>query len=109
MTAAGCCSASCSCGPRRTHLIVAPSNLAFQWQRELKEKFDETFLVMKGGDLRAQFGVNRWMQQAKVVISLDLAKREDILPGLRQTHWDLVIVDEAPSGPFAALKLMVRR
>ena len=76
-------------------LIVAPSNLAFQWQRELKEKFDETFLVMKGGDLRAQFGVNQWMQQAKVVTSLDLAKREDILPGLRLTHWDLVIVDEA--------------
>ncbi len=76
-------------------LIVAPSNLAFQWQRELKEKFDETFLVMKGGDLRAQFGVNQWMQQSKVVTSLDLAKREDILPGLRQTHWDLVVVDEA--------------
>jgi len=25
---------------------------------------------------------------------LDLAKREDILPGLRQVHWDLVIIDE---------------
>ena len=59
------------------------------------QKFDETFLVMKGSDLRAQFGVNQWMQQAKVVTSLDLAKREDILPGLRQTHWDLVIVDDA--------------
>jgi len=30
-----------------------------------------------------------------VITSLDLAKREDILPGLRQVHWDLVIVDEA--------------
>ncbi len=76
-------------------LIVAPSNLAFQWQRELKEKFDETFLVFKGADLRAQFGVNQWLQQPKVVTSLDLAKREDILPGLRQAHWDLVVVDEA--------------
>ena len=54
-------------------LIVAPSNLAFQWQRELQEKFDETFMVLKGGDLRAQFGVNQWMQQPKVVTSLDLA------------------------------------
>ncbi len=76
-------------------LIVAPSNLAFQWQRELQEKFDETFVVMKGDDLRAQFGVNQWMRQKKVVTSLDLAKRDDILPGLRQTHWDLVVVDEA--------------
>jgi SNF2 family DNA or RNA helicase len=29
-------------------LIACPSNLTFQWQRELKEKFDEKFLVMKG-------------------------------------------------------------
>ena len=32
--------------------VVCPANLAFQWQRELKEKFDETFLVLKGGDIR---------------------------------------------------------
>jgi len=76
-------------------LIVAPANLAFQWQRELKEKFDEKFLVLKGSDLRDQFGVNQWIEQKKVITSLDLAKREDILPGLRQVHWDLVIVDEA--------------
>ena len=76
-------------------LIVAPANLAFQWQRELIEKFDEKFLVLKGSDLRDQFGVNQWMEQKKIITSLDLAKREDILPGLRQVHWDLVIVDEA--------------
>ena len=67
-------------------LIVGPSNLAFQWQRELQEKFDDTFLVMKGDNLRAQFGVNQWMRQRKVVTSLDLAKRDDIPPGLRQAH-----------------------
>ena len=76
-------------------LIVAPSNLAFQWQRELQEKFDETFMVLKGSELRSQFGVNQWMQQPKVVTSLDLAKREEILPGLQQARWDLVVVDEA--------------
>ncbi len=76
-------------------LIVAPANLAFQWQRELKEKFDEKFLVLKGSDIRDQFGVNQWMEQKRVITSLDLAKRDEILPGLRQVHWDLVIVDEA--------------
>jgi hypothetical protein len=95
-------------------LIVCPANLAFQWQRELKDKFDEKFLVLKGGDLRTQFGVNQWLEQTQVVTSLDLAKREDILPGLRQVHWDLVIVDEAhrlswtPSGSSRALPLPAR-
>jgi len=76
-------------------LVVAPANLAFQWQRELKEKFDEKFIVLKGSDIRDQFGVNQWLEQNQVVTSLDLAKRTEILPGLRQVHWDLVIVDEA--------------
>ncbi|HEX7070800.1 MAG TPA: DEAD/DEAH box helicase, partial [Rhodothermales bacterium] len=76
-------------------LVVAPANLSFQWQRELKEKFDEKFLVLKGSDIRDQFGVNQWLEQKQVITSLDLAKRGDVLPGLRQVHWDLVIVDEA--------------
>ena len=76
-------------------LVVCPANLTFQWQRELKEKFDQQFLIMKGNDIRAQFGVNQWQSQKQVITSLDLAKREDILPGLRQVRWDLVIVDEA--------------
>ena len=76
-------------------LVVCPANLSFQWQRELKEKFDEKFLVLKGRDIRDQFGVNQWLEQKQIITSLDLAKRADILPGLRQVHWDLVIVDEA--------------
>ena len=35
------------------------------------------------------------MERKRVITSLDLAKREEILPGLRQAHWDLVVVDEA--------------
>ena len=76
-------------------LVVCPANLGFQWQRELKEKFDEKFLVLKGSDIRDQFGVNQWLEQKQIITSLDLAKRGEILPGLRQVHWDLVIVDEA--------------
>ena len=76
-------------------LVACPANLTFQWQRELKEKFDEKFLVLKGGDIRDQFGVNQWLEQKQIITSLDLAKRTEILPGLQQVHWDLVIVDEA--------------
>src|SRR6267378_7537078 len=76
-------------------LVVCPANLAFQWQRELKEKFDEKFIVLKGGDIREQFGINQWLERPRIITSLALAKRQDILPGLRQAHWDLVVVDEA--------------
>jgi len=76
-------------------LIVCPANLSFQWQRELKEKFDEAFEVLKGNSIREQYGVNQWLERKKIITSLDLAKRSEILPGLKQVHWDLVIVDEA--------------
>ena len=96
-------------------LVVCPANLSFQWQRELKEKFDEKFLVMKGSDIRDQFGVNQWLEQKKVITSLDLAKRTEILPGLKQVHWDLVIIDEAhrmswtpPARKTARLKMWMR-
>ncbi len=76
-------------------LIVCPANLTFQWQRELREKFDEQFIVLKGDAIREQFGINQWLQNRQVITSLDLAKRDTILPGLQQVHWDVVIVDEA--------------
>lgn len=76
-------------------LIICPANLTFQWQRELKEKFEEKFTVLKGDQIREQFGINQWLETPQVITSLDLAKRENILPGLKQVRWDLVIVDEA--------------
>ena len=76
-------------------LIVSPANLTFQWQRELKDKFGEDFVVFRGGELKGQYATNPWRKEKEVITSLDLAKREDVLPGLRQSTWDLVIVDEA--------------
>jgi hypothetical protein len=75
-------------------LVVVPRTSHFA-AAELNEKFDEKFIVLKGGDIRDQFGVNQWIEQKRVITSLDLAKRTEILPGLRQVHWDIVVVDEA--------------
>ena len=37
-----------------------------------------------------------WNEKPQLITSMDLAKREEILPSLRQAEdWDLVIVDEA--------------
>ncbi len=75
-------------------LIVCPSNLTFQWERELKDKFEERFKRIVGADLNS-YSMNQWIENKQIITSLDLAKREQTLPGLRQAEWDLVIVDEA--------------
>ncbi len=77
-------------------LIIAPANLTFQWQRELKDKFREDFEVIKGDILRANYGKNPWQDKNQVVTSISWVSRiEDAKDSLLRAHWDLVIVDEA--------------
>ncbi len=76
-------------------LIVTPANLAFQWQREMRDRFRERFDIIRGVDLRNAYGVNPWQDRPQVITSMDWAKREEVLESLGRTTWDLVIVDEA--------------
>jgi len=76
-------------------LVVCPANLSFQWKREMYDKFGEAFKILRGYELRAEYGTNPWMEDKQIITSLDLAKRLDVLPGLKQCRWNLVIVDEA--------------
>ncbi|RME58808.1 helicase, partial [Candidatus Parcubacteria bacterium] len=77
-------------------LIIAPANLTFQWQREMQDKFRETFKVMKGDVLRANYGMNPWQEEDQVVTSISWVSRiEDAKASLLRSRWDLIIVDEA--------------
>jgi superfamily II DNA or RNA helicase len=77
-------------------LIVAPANLCFQWQRELKEKFRESFEVIRSDVLRANYGQNPWQEKNQVITSISWVSRiEDAKESLLRSRWDLVIVDEA--------------
>ena len=76
-------------------LVVTPANLTDQWRRELKEKFNETFVVANRETTRAYFGESFWEKHDRVITSLDFAKREPYIDELRSVSWDLIIVDEA--------------
>ncbi|MEM3480931.1 MAG: helicase-related protein [Candidatus Korarchaeum sp.] len=76
-------------------LIIVPGHLKDQWVRELKEKFQENFLIVDRGTFRTHFGENPWEKYSQVITSMDFAKRDDILSSLQNVDWDLVIVDEA--------------
>ena len=77
-------------------LIVAPANLTFQWQREMKDKFREQFEVMRGEILRSQYGQNPWQEKSQVVTSISWISRiEDAKESLLRSRWDLIVVDEA--------------
>lgn len=77
-------------------LIVAPANLTFQWQREMKDKFREQFSVIRSDILRANYGTNPWQDYDQAVTSVSWVSRvEDARESLLRSQWDLVVVDEA--------------
>ena len=76
-------------------LIVVPGHLKDQWRRELKEKFDEKFMILDRNTFNAHYGENPWGKNDQVITSIDFAKQDEILASLSSVTWDLVIVDEA--------------
>ena len=77
-------------------LIVTPANLTDQWRREMHDKFGETFQVINRATVDAAYGRNVWEETAQAICSIDfVARNDEIRERMRDTHWDLVIVDEA--------------
>lgn len=76
-------------------LLIVPGHLKDQWLRELKEKFNETFLKVDRGVMDASWGRNIWQEQNQLITSIDFAKQEDVMVSLAEVNWDLVVVDEA--------------
>ncbi len=76
-------------------LVVTPANLAFQWQRELHDRFRERFEILRGIDLQSAYGINPWQDKPQVITSMDWAKRGEVLESLGRARWDLIVVDEA--------------
>lgn len=77
-------------------LIITPAALSFQWQREMKDKFREDFRVIKGGDMRSQYGVNPFQDIDQVVTSISWVSTQDYAKqSLLRSEWDLIVVDEA--------------
>lgn len=78
----------------RRVLIICPAGLVRQWQDEMRFKFDQLYEIY-GRDFQVRDPVH-WRLHEKVIVSLDLAKREDQRDLLRAAgSWDVVVFDEA--------------
>jgi superfamily II DNA or RNA helicase len=76
-------------------LVVAPGHLKYQWQREMKERFNTPFKLVNRQVVRASWGENVWEEHPRAIASIDFLKQDDIKQTLRNSRWDLVIADEA--------------
>lgn len=81
---------------RRHLLIIAPSNLRRQWAAELQEKFYLSSRILESKTFNAfieQGNLNPFQCDEIVICSYQFAKTK--APYLKQTDWDLVVIDEA--------------
>ena len=75
-------------------LIVTPGGLTKQWQEdELLLKFNLPFKLVNRGIFASD--PNIFQSADKIVTSIDFISREDVLNVAGNSHWDLIIFDEA--------------
>lgn len=77
-------------------LIVAPGGLVEQWQDELFFKFGLRFDLLTSQLIDSQVNLNVFETNPLLIARMDqLSRNEQLQAQLRETQWDLIIVDEA--------------
>lgn len=80
----------------RQCLIVAPGGLVEQWQDELFFKFGLRFGLLTNQLIDANVNFNVFETNPLLIARMDqLSRNEELQAQLRETEWDLIIVDEA--------------
>ncbi|HPL28761.1 MAG TPA: helicase-related protein [Anaerolineae bacterium] len=79
--------------PALRTLIVAPAALVLQWQREMRDKFFESFGVVDRDSLRKDPEI--WTKTQQAITSVSFASQYEIRATLAAVPWDLVVIDEA--------------
>jgi superfamily II DNA or RNA helicase len=77
-------------------LVIAPANLRKQWSQELADKFFLPSAILESRTFNESVragNLNPFQQDAIVICSYQFAKKME--PYVRQTPWDLVVIDEA--------------
>lgn len=77
-------------------LIIAPGGLVEQWQDELFFKFGLRFDMLTNQLIDAQANFNVFETNPMLIARMDqLSRNEQLQAQLKETEWDLIIVDEA--------------
>ena len=82
-------------GNRRI-LVIVPANLRKQWSQELADKFFLSSVILEArtfNDTIRAGNLNPFQQNAVIICSYHFARKME--PYIRQTRWDLVVIDEA--------------
>jgi len=81
---------------KRRLLVIVPANLRKQWSQELADKFHLPSTILENRSFNEAIragNLNPFQREGIVLCSYQFARTKE--PYLRQTKWDLVVIDEA--------------
>lgn len=81
---------------RRRLLVICPANLRKQWGQELADKFFLPYAILETKTFNEEIkrgNLNPFEQEKVILCSYQFARTKDAY--VRQTSWDLVVIDEA--------------
>jgi ERCC4-related helicase len=81
---------------KRRILVIVPANLRKQWSQELADKFHLPSAILENrsfNEASRSGNLNPFQREGIVLCSYQFARTKE--PYIRQTDWDLVVIDEA--------------
>lgn len=81
---------------KRRLIVIVPANLRKQWAQEMADKFFLPSVILESksfNDTLRAGNLNPFQQDGIILCSYQFARTKE--PYLRQTPWDLVVIDEA--------------
>jgi superfamily II DNA or RNA helicase len=81
---------------KRRLLVIVPANLRKQWAQEMIDKFFLPSVILESrsfNDAIRAGNLNPFQQDGLILCSYQFARAKE--PYLRQTSWDLIVIDEA--------------
>jgi len=81
---------------KRRLLVIVPANLRKQWAQELADKFYLPSVILETRTFNEAVragNLNPFKQEGIILCSYQFARAKE--PYIRQTNWDLVVIDEA--------------
>jgi superfamily II DNA or RNA helicase len=81
---------------KRRILVIVPANLRKQWSQELADKFFLPSIILEAKSFNEEIhrgNLNPFNRDEVILCSYQFAKSKE--PYIKQTPWDLVVIDEA--------------
>ena len=81
---------------KRRLLVIVPANLRKQWSQELADKLHLPSIILEAKSFNEAIhagNLNPFLQDRVIICSYHFARAKE--PYVRQTTWDLIVIDEA--------------